>query len=126
MGFNYHHVPLPTAGGICPQPPTPVSDECLDEDNISVPIFMSLEADAVAEYSCPVGCFLNPSNPTSRTCILITLTEGFWSGETPSCTGEDTHTATQKTNTESIHIHTDNTHRGTQTIIIHMRKQITR
>ena len=43
---------------------------------------MSLEANATANYSCPVGCFLNPSEAFSRTCIAVSLTVGIWSDET--------------------------------------------
>ena len=76
------------AGGICPEPPRPMNDDCLDAANIKRPMFVSLEENATANYSCPVGCFLNPSDAFSRTCIAVSLTLGKWSDETPLCTGE--------------------------------------
>ena len=75
-------------GGICPEPSRSISDGCLDAANIGRPEFVSLEANATANYTCPIKCFLNPSDAFSCTCIAVSVFVGEWSDETPLYTGE--------------------------------------
>ena len=77
---------LLNSGGICPEPPRAIDDGCLQ--TIGRPEFISLRENATATYSCPIGCFLNPATATSRTCTAINMTTGFWSDDTPMCTGK--------------------------------------
>ena len=71
-----------TLGGICPAPPNPIDGDC--GMVIQPPDFRSIEAGAVAIYGCPIGCVLN-TTMIERTCDLVNMIFGEWSGVTPTC-----------------------------------------
>ena len=81
-------------GGICPDPPNPIDGNC--GIVLTPPQFDSVEAGGVATYSCPSGCVLN-TTITTRTCDMVNMTFGEWSGDTPACNSKffdmNTHTA---------------------------------